>query len=74
MTTATPLKPKPSLLQRVRERFRREHDLSKPTSPQALSLTLALRRLWADHVIWTGSTWSLRSPTRQTPGPSQAGC
>ena len=53
MTTATSLKPKPSLLQRVRERFRREHDLSKPTSPQALSLTLALRRLWADHVIWT---------------------
>ncbi|HKS51773.1 MAG TPA: hypothetical protein VJS67_07875 [Pseudonocardiaceae bacterium] len=52
MTTTT-LKPKPSLLKRVRDRFRRDYDLSKPTSPQALSLQLALRRLWADHVIWT---------------------
>jgi hypothetical protein len=43
----------PSLLQRVRDRFRRDYDQSKPTSPKALSLTLALRRLWADHVIWT---------------------
>jgi hypothetical protein len=43
----------PSLLQRVRDRFRRDYDHSKPTSPKALSLTLALRRLWADHVIWT---------------------
>jgi hypothetical protein len=52
MTTTT-LNPKPSLLKRVRDRFRRDYDLSKPTSPQALSLQLALRRLWADHVIWT---------------------
>jgi len=52
--TTTSLKPKsPSLLQRVLDHFRRDHDLSKPTSPEALSLTLALRRLWADHVIWT---------------------
>jgi hypothetical protein len=51
--TTTALKPKPSLLKRVRDRFRRDYDLSKPTSPQALSLQLALRRLWADHVIWT---------------------
>lgn len=43
----------PSLLQRVRDRFRKDYDQSKPTSPKALSLTLALRRLWADHVIWT---------------------
>jgi hypothetical protein len=51
--TTTALKPKPSLLKRVRDRFRRDYDLSKPTRPQALSLQLALRRLWADHVIWT---------------------
>jgi hypothetical protein len=53
MTTAGLKQKSPSLLQRVIDRFRREHDLSKPTSPKALSLTLALRRLWADHVVWT---------------------
>ncbi|MGA9309782.1 MAG: hypothetical protein WBV74_05370 [Pseudonocardiaceae bacterium] len=53
MTTAGLKQKNPSLLQRVIDRFRREHDLSKPTSPKALSLTLALRRLWADHVVWT---------------------
>jgi hypothetical protein len=26
---------------------------SNPTSPASLSLKLALRRLWSDHVIWT---------------------
>src|SRR5437763_17111945 len=52
MATTTVQK-NPSLLQRVRDRFRRGYDQSKPTSPKALSLTLALRRLWADHVIWT---------------------
>ncbi|MBV8993783.1 MAG: hypothetical protein JO287_08800 [Pseudonocardiales bacterium] len=52
MATTTVQK-NPSLLQRVRDRFRRDYDQSKPTSPKALSLTLALRRLWADHVIWT---------------------
>jgi hypothetical protein len=53
MTTTSLKQKNPSLLQRVRDRFRRDYDQSKPTSPQALSLTLALRRLWADHVIWT---------------------
>ena len=53
MTTTSLKQKNPSLLQRVRDRFRRDHDQSKPTSPKALSLTLALRRLWADHVIWT---------------------
>ncbi|MGH2408677.1 MAG: glycosyltransferase [Candidatus Limnocylindrales bacterium] len=52
MTTATH-KPKPSLLKVVLDHFRRDYDLSQPTSPGALSLQLALRRLWADHVIWT---------------------
>lgn len=52
MTTS--LKPKnPSLLQRVLDRLRKDPDHSKPTSPEALSLTLALRRLWSDHVVWT---------------------
>lgn len=52
MTTS--LKPKsPSLLQRVASRFHKGHDHSKPTTFKALSLTLALRRLWSDHVIWT---------------------
>lgn len=43
----------PSLLHRVIDRFRRDNDLSKPSSPEALSLTLSLRRLWSDHVVWT---------------------
>ena len=53
MITTSVKQKNPSLLQRVRDRFRRDYDHSKPTSPKALSLTLALRRLWADHVIWT---------------------
>lgn len=53
MTTTSLTQKHPSLLQRVRDRFRRDYDQSKPTSPQALSLMLALRRLWSDHVIWT---------------------
>jgi hypothetical protein len=53
MITTSVKQKNPSLLQRVRDRFRRDYDHSKSTSPKALSLTLALRRLWADHVIWT---------------------
>lgn len=53
MTTASLKQKNPSLLQRVVDRFRRDYDQSKPTSPEALSLTLALRRLWSDHVVWT---------------------
>lgn len=53
MTTAGFKQKNPSLLQRVVDRFRRDHDQSKPTSPKALSLMLALRRLWSDHVVWT---------------------
>ena len=53
MTTASLKQKNPSLLQRVVDRFRRDYDQSKPTSPETLSLTLALRRLWADHVVWT---------------------
>ena len=41
------------LLKRVLDRFRSEHGQPVPASPEALSLQLALRRLWADHVIWT---------------------
>jgi hypothetical protein len=41
------------LLRRVLDRFRGEHGQPGPTSPEALSLQLALRRLWSDHVIWT---------------------
>ena len=41
------------LLKRVLDRFRGEHGQPVPASPEALSLQLALRRLWADHVIWT---------------------
>lgn len=41
------------LLKRVLDRFRREHGGSGPAGPAALSLRLALRRLWSDHVIWT---------------------
>ena len=41
------------LLKRVLDRFRSEHGQPAPASPEALSLQLALRRLWADHVIWT---------------------
>jgi hypothetical protein len=41
------------LLKRVLDRFRSEHEQPVPASPEALSLQLALRRLWADHVIWT---------------------
>lgn len=41
------------LLKRVLDRFRAEHGQPVPASPEALSLRLALRRLWADHVIWT---------------------
>ena len=41
------------LLKRVLDRFRGEHGQQVPGSPQALSLQLALRRLWSDHVIWT---------------------
>jgi hypothetical protein len=33
--------------------FRRERKSAEPDSDAALSLRLALRRLWADHVIWT---------------------
>jgi hypothetical protein len=51
--TASVKQNSPSLLQRVIDRFRKDHDHSKPTSPKALSLTLALRRLWSDHVVWT---------------------
>jgi hypothetical protein len=53
MITTSVKQKNPSLLQRVRDHFRKDYDHSKPTSPKALSLTLALRRLWADHVIWT---------------------
>lgn len=53
MTTAGPKQKNPSLLQRVVDRFRRDYDQSKPTSPETLSLTLAMRRLWSDHVVWT---------------------
>ena len=41
------------LLKRVLDRFRSEHGQPVPASPEALSLQLALRRLWADYVIWT---------------------
>ena len=41
------------LLKRVLDRFCGEHGQPVPASPEALSLQLALRRLWADHVIWT---------------------
>ena len=41
------------LLKRVLDRVRSEHGQPVPASPEALSLQLALRRLWADHVIWT---------------------
>jgi len=41
------------LLKRVLDRFRSEPGQPVPASPEALSLQLALRRLWADHVIWT---------------------
>ena len=41
------------MLKRVLDRFRGEHGQPVPASPEALSLQLALRRLWADHVIWT---------------------
>jgi hypothetical protein len=33
--------------------FRPERKSAEPASDEALSLRLALRRLWADHVIWT---------------------
>ena len=51
--TTTSHTPKPTLLRVVLDHFRKDYDPSRPTSQQALSLQLALRRLWADHVIWT---------------------
>ena len=41
------------MLKRVLDRFRSEHGQPVPASPEALSLQLALRGSWADHVIWT---------------------
>jgi hypothetical protein len=54
MATTPGAKQAPSpLLKRVLDRFRSEHGQPVPASPEALSLQLALRRIWADHVIWT---------------------